>query len=130
MKKSKLTTTLTLIGLFCVNLIFAQTTVSGSVSDSDSNEPIPGVNIIVQGTTDGTNSDFDGNFSFSTTQSFPFTVVVSSVGFGSKSIQVTSADQVLNISLDPGENLDILPVIRRQSAAVICAMFYSHTHRA
>ena len=106
MKKSKLTTTLTLIGLFCVNLIFAQTTVSGSVSDSDSNEPIPGVNIIVQGTTDGTNSDFDGNFSFSTTQSFPFTVEVSSIGFGSKSIQVTSADQVLNISLDPGENLD------------------------
>ena len=106
MKKSKLTTTLTLIGLFCVNLIYAQTTVSGSVIDSDSNEPIPGVNIIVQGTTDGTNSDFDGNFSFSTTQSLPFTVEVSSIGFGSKSIQVTSADQVLTIALDPGENLD------------------------
>ncbi len=106
MKKTKLTTTLTLIGLFCVNLIFAQTTVSGSVSDSDSNDPIPGVNLIVQGTTEGTNSDIDGNFSFNTTQPFPFTLEVSSIGYGSQFITVNSADQVLTILLKSGENLD------------------------
>ena len=107
MKKSKLVTTLTLFGLLCVNLILAQTTVSGSVIDSDTNAPIPGVNIIIQGTTnDGTNSDFDGNFSFTSSQALPFTIDVSSVGFASKSIEVTSADQILVISLDAGQNLD------------------------
>ena len=110
MKKNKLTTALTVLGLFCINLLLAQTTVSGSVSDADTNEPIPGVNLIVQGTSDGTNSDFDGNFSFSSNQALPFTVEISSIGFASQSVEVTSADQVLSIALSPGENLDEIVV--------------------
>ena len=106
MKKNKLTTALTVLGLFCINLLLAQTTVSGTVSDADTNQPIPGVNLIVQGTSEGTNSDFDGNFSFSSNQALPFTVEISSIGFAPKSVEVTSADQVLSISLSPGENLD------------------------
>ena len=39
---------------------FAQTSVSGTVSDSNGN-PIPGVAVIVDGTTIGTTTDFDGN---------------------------------------------------------------------
>lgn len=110
MKKNKLTTALTVLGLFCVNLLLAQTTVSGSVSDAETNDPIPGVNIIIEGTTDGTNSDFDGNFSFSTDQALPFTIEVSSIGFASQSIEVTSADQALSIALSPGENLEEIVV--------------------
>ena len=42
----------------------AQTgSITGSVTDSNSNEPLPGVNVIVQNTTNGTNTDFNGNFS-------------------------------------------------------------------
>ena len=106
MKKNKLTTALTVFGLFCVNLLLAQSTISGTVTDAETNEPIPGVNIVIQGTTEGTNTDFDGNFSLSTNQSAPFTIEVSSVGFSTQSVEVTSADQVLRISLQPGENLD------------------------
>ncbi len=40
--------------------IYAQT-VTGTVSDNSG--PVPGVNIIVQGTTTGTQTDFDGNYS-------------------------------------------------------------------
>jgi len=110
MKKNKLTTALTVLGLFCINLLLAQTTVSGTVSDADTNEPIPGVNLIVQGTSEGTNSDFDGNFSFSSNQALPFTVEISSIGFAPQSVEVTSADQVLSVSLSPGENLDEIVV--------------------
>ena len=110
MKKNKLTTALTVLGLFCINLLLAQTTVSGTVSDADTNEPIPGVNLIVQGTSEGTNTDFDGNFSFSSNQALPFTVEISSIGFAPQSVEVTSADQVLSISLSPGENLDEIVV--------------------
>ena len=110
MKKNKLTTALTVLGLFCINLLLAQTTISGTVSNADTNEPIPGVNLIVQGTSEGSNSDFDGNFSFSSNQALPFTVEISSIGFAPQSVEVTSADQVLSVSLSPGENLDEIVV--------------------
>ena len=106
MKNNKLTTALTVLGLFCVNLLLAQTSISGTVTDAETNEPIPGVNILIQGTSEGTNTDFDGNFALSSDQAAPFTVVISSIGFSSQSIEVTSADQVINVSLQPGENLD------------------------
>tara|TARA_B100001057_G_scaffold86701_1_gene82627 strand:+ start:28 stop:357 length:330 start_codon:yes stop_codon:yes gene_type:complete len=69
-----------LVGLFLVfsNFIFAQSEVSGNISDSEGN-PIPGVTIIIDGTTNGTTSDFDGNYSISVSsdQSLQF----SSLGF-------------------------------------------------
>ncbi|MCG2461643.1 TonB-dependent receptor [Flavobacteriaceae bacterium F89] len=43
--------------------LMAQTeTITGSVTSAADNVPIPGVNIVVQGSTVGTQSDFDGNF--------------------------------------------------------------------
>ena len=73
MKNNKLTTALTVLGLFCVNLLLAQTSIRGTVTDAETNEPIPGVNILIQGTTEGTNTDFDGNFALSSDQAAPFT---------------------------------------------------------
>ena len=35
MKNNKLTTTLTVLGLFCVNLLLAQTSIRGTVTDAD-----------------------------------------------------------------------------------------------
>jgi len=91
--------------LLFVNSIQAQITISGSVSDSENQEPLPSVNIIVAGTTQGTSSDFDGNFTLKTNQELPFSIEVSSIGFALKTIEVTSADQVLNIQLNIGLNL-------------------------
>jgi len=119
MKNNKLTTALTVLGLFCVNLLLAQTSISGTVTDAETNEPIPGVNILVQGTTEGTNTDFDGNFSFSSDQAAPFTIVISSIGFSSQSIEVTAADQVINVALQPGENLDEIIVSASRRAQKI-----------
>ncbi len=110
MKKNKLTTALTVLGLFCVNLLLAQATISGTVKDAETNDPIPGVNILIQGTTEGANTDFDGNFSLSSDQAVPFTLQISSIGFGSQTVEVTSADQVINVSLEAGENLDEIVV--------------------
>jgi len=119
MKKNKLTTALTVLGLFCVNLLLAQSTISGKVTDAETNDPIPGVNILIQGSSEGTNSDFDGNFTLTTDLNAPFTLVITSIGFSSKNIEVTSTDQVLNISLEPGENLDEIIV----SACRSCSSF-------
>jgi iron complex outermembrane receptor protein len=45
--------------------VLAQSTLTGNVSDSGSGQPLPGVNVIIKGTTKGTTTDFDGNFTLS-----------------------------------------------------------------
>ncbi len=42
--------------------VLAQSTLTGTVTDKSSGQPLPGVNVVVQGTTNGTSTDFDGNF--------------------------------------------------------------------
>ncbi|QXP54071.1 SusC/RagA family TonB-linked outer membrane protein [Cellulophaga sp. HaHa_2_1] len=57
---------LTLLLAFVVHLTFAQEkTISGTVTDQDG-LPLPGVNIVAVGTTNGTQTDFDGNYSIKT----------------------------------------------------------------
>lgn len=48
--------------LFLPLTMLAQSTLSGNVADLKSGQPLPGVNVIVKGTTKGTTTDFDGNF--------------------------------------------------------------------
>jgi outer membrane receptor protein involved in Fe transport len=91
---------LTLITVFASTMIWAQTQVSGTVTDADG-QPLPGANIVLDGST-GAVTDFDGNFSLSTDQQPPFSLIVSSVGFESASVEVTSASGSLTVQLSEG----------------------------
>ena len=91
---------------FSANLILAQTSISGKVVDAENQEAIPGANIIVVGSNTGAVADFDGNFILNTTTELPFTIEVSYVGFSSQSIEITSADQVIEVALQFGQNLN------------------------
>jgi len=103
--KTLLAFTFSLIAPFAI----AQNTINGTVVDSN-NEPIPGVNIVVQGTNQGVVSDFDGNYTITTSQALPFNIVISSVGFGSQTIEVISADQQVNVTMASGTKLDEIVV--------------------
>lgn len=60
--RTKLNGILTLLLAFVVHLSFAQDkTITGTVTDQNG-QPLPGVNIVVEGTTNGTQTDFDGNY--------------------------------------------------------------------
>ncbi|WP_338732471.1 TonB-dependent receptor [Mangrovimonas cancribranchiae] len=85
--------------------IYAQTTVTGSVVD-DSSQPIPGANVIIQGTSSGTMTDFDGAFSLTVDKEPPFTLKASSIGFESATIEVTSNNQNVSFVLNEGTSLD------------------------
>ena len=94
--KTKFSGILTLILAFVVQITFAQDkAVSGTVSD-DSGMPIAGVNIIVQGTASGTQSDFDGNYSIMVDESSSLTF--SYVGYTSVSKAVGGSDTI-NVTL-------------------------------
>ncbi|WP_282122117.1 SusC/RagA family TonB-linked outer membrane protein [Algibacter mikhailovii] len=56
---------MTLLFLFCINFgaNAQQISVKGTVKSSDDNLPIPGVAILVKGTSNGAVTDFDGNYS-------------------------------------------------------------------
>ncbi len=88
--------------LFFCSISFAQNSISGTVSDSKK-QPIPGANIKVVGTNSGAISDFDGKFVLNTPQKLPFQIEISALGFGSKKVSVTTANQKVNVMLQDEE---------------------------
>ena len=86
--------------------VYSQSQVSGSVSDSDNMTGIPGVNVIIEGTSIGTVTDFDGNFELNTNQAPPFNLVISYVGYTAQTVSVTSSGQDISVSLSAGQNLE------------------------
>ena len=95
--RTKFSGILTLLLAFVVQLTFAQEkTISGTVSDN-SGLPLPGVNIIVKGTSNGTQSDFDGNYTVNA--NVGQTVVFSYVGFNTAEKAVTAATSTLSIQM-------------------------------
>ena len=62
--KLKLTWLLTLFMAFVMQLSFGQKDITGTITDT-AGLPLPGVNVIVKGTANGTQTDFDGKYSIS-----------------------------------------------------------------
>jgi iron complex outermembrane recepter protein len=99
-----------IVSLFFCSITYAQTSISGSVKDSK-NEPIPGANVKIAGESSGTVTDSDGNFNLSTTKTPPFDLEISSVGYGTKKVSVTSNNQkVTAILADEETKLDEIVV--------------------
>ena len=71
---------LLLMPIFCIG----QSSVKGTVSEEDSGLPLPGVNVVVKGTSTGTTTDFDGNYQISA--NIGDVLVFSYVGFSTQEI--------------------------------------------
>jgi TonB-dependent starch-binding outer membrane protein SusC len=56
---------LTLVGVLMVSLAFSQRTITGQVTDASTGETLPSVSIVIKGTTTGTVSNIDGDYSLS-----------------------------------------------------------------
>ena len=74
---------------------FGQITINGSISDSDG--PLPGASVVVQGSNVGVTTDFDGNFSIEANQGE--ILELSYVGFKTQLIKVDSSDNNISITL-------------------------------
>ena len=85
-----------------------QQTITGTVSDADG--PLPGVSIVIKGTTTGTSTDFDGNYSINTEGN---TVVLqfSYIGYATKEVAVGN-QSIVNVSLEAdAQNLEEVVVL-------------------
>lgn len=87
--------------LLCVFLVpailFAQTTVMGTVTDGASAGPLPGVNVLVKGTTNGTSTDFNGKYTLTVENGD--TIIFSYVGFVTREI-IFNGETTLDVVLD------------------------------
>lgn len=89
----------TLFLLFMLPMsFFAQNTVSGNVTETATGLPVPGVNVIVQGTSNGTTTDFDGNYTISNVSNEDI-LVFSFLGFVTQQIPF-EGQSTIDITLD------------------------------
>lgn len=75
--------------------VMAQRTVTGTVTD-DTGETLPGVNVLIKGTTTGTQTDLDGNYNLSVEDGA--TLVFSFVGFETQEVEI-GARTTIDISM-------------------------------
>ena len=100
--------------------LIGQGRIAGTVID-DSGEPLIGANIIVVGSSDGTITDFDGTYSFNTSQSFPLTLLVSFTGYNSQEIALDAPSESVDVTLSEGVLLgdDVVISASRRKEKVI-----------
>ncbi len=100
-----------LIFLLGVGVMSAQNfTVSGTVYDQTTNEPLPGVNVLVKNKTVGTTTDFDGIFSIENIAVGDI-LVFSYISFKSQEITVTGSDDLTVYLQEDVSKLDEVVVI-------------------
>lgn len=110
----------TLLLLFMMPMsFFAQSTLRGTVTERDTGMPIPGANVLIKGTNQGTVTDFDGNYALEGVK-MNDVIVFSYVGFATQEETYTGQENI-NIELAPGALLEEVVLIgygstRRQDA--------------
>ncbi|WP_405327725.1 SusC/RagA family TonB-linked outer membrane protein [Leeuwenhoekiella sp. LLG6367-2.1] len=88
----------------------AQSVISGTVVDATLKQPVPGVNVIVDGTTNGTTTDFDGNYTLSGVNQGS-KITFSYLGFRTQTIPFTGQG-TLNVTLtEDASELDAVVVV-------------------
>lgn len=99
-----------LLALFFVPAyIFAQTPVTGTVTEQSTSIPLPGVNVVVKGTLNGTATDFDGNYQIEANNGD--VIVFSYIGYQSQEI-IYAGQSNLNVQLiEDTSQLDEIVII-------------------
>ena len=85
---------------FGLQVAYAQTTITGTVTNADDGTAIPGVTVIVKGTSVGTTTDLDGKYELTAPEGAT-TLIFSYVGMVTQEIEI-GGRTVINVQLQPG----------------------------
>ncbi len=106
--KTKFSGILTLLLAFVVQFTFAQEkTISGTVSDNNG-LPLPGATVVIQGTSTGVSTDFDGKYSIKA--NVDDVLNFSYVGYTGQSVPVGASNSI-NVTLQPDNELEEVVVV-------------------
>ncbi len=89
-----------------------QTTISGTVTDADG-APLPGANVVVKGTTNGTQTDFDGNYTIDAASDA--VLVFSYIGFATQEIPVNGQTSISIQMTEDANKLDEVVIVGYQA---------------
>lgn len=84
--------------------------IKGTVIDASANVPLPGVSIIIKGTTTGTETDFDGKFTISNIRMGDI-LVFSFIGFSTKEVVIAGDDDLIIRLEEDAQSLDEVVVV-------------------
>lgn len=92
---------LLLLLMISVSTVIAQSSISGKISDANG-IPLGGVNVILEGTTQGAVSDFDGNFNISNVENGTYILNATYLGYSkfSKSVIVEGQDIIVDFTME------------------------------
>jgi TonB-linked SusC/RagA family outer membrane protein len=102
---------ITLLLLLFSSFAFSQdVTVTGTVTDQATGQPIPGVNVLVKNSTKGASTDFDGNFSISNVP-VNSVIVFSYLGYKDMEVTVTNGNPLIIALIEDAQSLNEVVVI-------------------
>jgi outer membrane receptor protein involved in Fe transport len=92
-----------LILLFFTTAAIAQNNnvITGTVKNDATNESLSAISVLIKGSANGTYTDEKGFFKLSFSQPLPVTLVISSIGYATKEVTVSSTTEPLSILLTP-----------------------------
>ncbi|MFP4340475.1 MAG: SusC/RagA family TonB-linked outer membrane protein [Cyclobacteriaceae bacterium] len=99
------------LALFCLSqFAYAQDrTIRGTVTDGETSEALPGVNVLVKGTTIGTITDVEGKYNLNVPEDAA-TLLFSSVGYSAEEVQISGRSTV---------DLTLMPDIQALTEVVV-----------
>ncbi len=108
-------------------MVTAQTgTIKGTVTDAKTNESLIGTTVLIKGTTQGTITDFDGNYVISKVQPGNYTLLVSFISYDTQESQIevkAGLETELLVRLAPAtleiEGVQVVAKARRESEAML-----------
>jgi iron complex outermembrane receptor protein len=109
--KKKYVLQLMVMFLFSFSFFAQEVEIKGIITDQD-NQPLPGVTVVVEGTSRGATTDFDGNYTIKVEKGE--TLLFSYVGFDSQKIKIEN-NTTINVTLKMGMQLDSVVIIGSRS---------------
>lgn len=89
-----------MVAFLITAVAFSQGTITGTVIDGDGGTPLPGATVVIEGTTNGTSTDFDGNFTIDVAENTG-NLLVSYIGYTNLKVPFNGVGAVGNITLQP-----------------------------
>jgi TonB-linked SusC/RagA family outer membrane protein len=85
-----------------------KSTLNGKVQDAGTGSPLPGAVVKIKGTTHTVSTDADGRFSFVTGQSFPYTLVISFIGYDQQQLTVNGSPVTVKLQESQNQLSDVV----------------------